>query len=240
MTTDNLNTTTWFANYPSFVVGTDDVSATVMAQRWTKWLGRFRNMLEAMSVTEDKKKKAMLLHYGGEAIYDIYQTLTIAHDSFEATVNALTAYFQPQKNLIYQTFLFRQMKQESSESTDQFNTRLQAQAALCEFLDKEKEIKVQILIGTKHPRLRRRGLQEQQWALKDILEAGRNYELAETHASEIERGKTENPEVNRFHKTAWQNKNRAPRSQKTGERCSYCGRVHERGKQKCPALSCFW
>lgn len=85
---------------------------------------------------------------------------------------------------------------------------LQTQAALCEFSEREKELMMQILIGTRHSRLRRCGLQEQEWRLKDLLEAGRNYELAETHASAIEQETSNKATVNRFSKPFSQSVNR--------------------------------
>lgn len=65
MATPNLNSAAMFASFMPFNLGEDGASATASVQRWSKWLGRFRNMLEAMPISEDKKKKAMLLHYGG-------------------------------------------------------------------------------------------------------------------------------------------------------------------------------
>ena len=33
--------------------------------RWKKYLKKFKNFLVAMNITEDKRKVAMLLHFGG-------------------------------------------------------------------------------------------------------------------------------------------------------------------------------
>ena len=38
--------------------------------RWKKYLTKFENFLLAMNITEDKRKVAMLLHFGGDYVRD--------------------------------------------------------------------------------------------------------------------------------------------------------------------------
>ena len=57
--------------------------------------------------------------------------------------------FEPEKNRIYQTYMFRQASQQDNETIiDEFHTRLRRLAKHCEFVDVEFEIKMQ----TVHPR----------------------------------------------------------------------------------------
>ena len=43
--------------------------------RWKKYLQRFEIMMEVFDITDEKKKKSMLLHYSGEEIFDIFCTI---------------------------------------------------------------------------------------------------------------------------------------------------------------------
>jgi hypothetical protein len=43
--------------------------------RWKKWLTRFKNLLLALDVHNTKRQRALLLHYAGESVYEIFETL---------------------------------------------------------------------------------------------------------------------------------------------------------------------
>ena len=68
--------------FPPFSVHQEEQSA---GQRWKKWLEKFDNMLCAMDITSDSRKKALLLHYVGEETFDIYDTFTDAQKGNGAT-----------------------------------------------------------------------------------------------------------------------------------------------------------
>ena len=53
----------------------EDVNS--LAVRWRRWLARFENMLEALNIQEAPRKKAMLLHYAGEDVIEIYEGLNL-------------------------------------------------------------------------------------------------------------------------------------------------------------------
>jgi hypothetical protein len=55
--------------FTSFDIETDKFSA---AHRWNKWVGRLENLLVGLNITNDERKRALLLHYAGERVYDIY------------------------------------------------------------------------------------------------------------------------------------------------------------------------
>ena len=44
--------------------------------RWKKWLGRFERLLVAMNITDKKQQRAMLLHFAGPAVDEIFDTLS--------------------------------------------------------------------------------------------------------------------------------------------------------------------
>ena len=93
-----------------------------VSQRWDRWLRRFANFLTAKEVTDDGVKKAMLLHFAGEKVFDLSESLGVVdNDSYDQTKDKLNAYFTPQKNVEYEIFKFRQAKQNSE---DRKSTRL--------------------------------------------------------------------------------------------------------------------
>ena len=86
--------------------------AETAAQRWDRWLTRFVNFTVARRITDDARKKAMLLHYAGEEEFDLGESIGIVDEtSFDDTKRVLTEYFAPQRNEEYEVFVFRQAEQ---------------------------------------------------------------------------------------------------------------------------------
>jgi hypothetical protein len=54
-----------------------DADPTSVSQRWKRWSDRFDNLIVAMNVTNHARKKALLLHLAGEAVFDIFPGLDI-------------------------------------------------------------------------------------------------------------------------------------------------------------------
>ena len=115
-----------------------------------------------MNIDSQKMKKALLLHYAGDEVFEIYGTLDNTGDEngFDETKQALTNYFKPKVNTEFEIFEFRQMKQLESETCDDFATRLRQKAEYCDFYDKDKELKSQIIQGCKSFKIRRKALQD--------------------------------------------------------------------------------
>ena len=94
---------------------------TNLATRWEKYMKRFNNLMAAMDVKEESRKRALLLHYSGEEVNDLFDTLpdTGEDNDYKEACEALTRYFTPE------IFKFRNLKQESHETVDEFHSRLQ-------------------------------------------------------------------------------------------------------------------
>ena len=60
-------------NFLPFTIQSDEGTA---GTRWKKWLNKFENFLLVCNVTDDKRKKAMFLHYIGDEAYEIYDSFT--------------------------------------------------------------------------------------------------------------------------------------------------------------------
>ena len=137
----------------------------------------------------NKTKRALLLHYAGPAVDEIFDTVpeTGEDKDYKAAVDALNTYFIPQANSAFEEYNFRQAKQQHGETIDAFHTRLRQLAQTCEFADIDKEVKAQIIIGCLSQRLRRQALRDKP-SLKDLLTNARAQERSEAQATAVEKG----------------------------------------------------
>lgn len=188
---------------------------TSLGHRWTKYVQKLENLFVAMNVDSNKRKKALLLHYAGDEVFEIHQTLpdTGNENDYAASKTALNGYFKPQLNTEFEVFEYRQMKQKDSETVDEFATRLRQKADHCNFDDNNKEIKSQIIQGCKSAKLRRKALQEN-LTLANLLLTARQMELANEQAGKMEKDSYE--ETNTV-----KNKNKQIPKQKVFKRKQY-------------------
>jgi hypothetical protein len=100
-----------------------------LGQRWRRWKRSLEYYLSAKGVTDVGQKKALLLHLAGPAIQDVFDTLpelvgkgTADLDEYQKAMKKLDNHFGPQVNVPYERHIFRQMKQEETETVDQFVT----------------------------------------------------------------------------------------------------------------------
>ena len=104
-----------------------------------------------MDVKDAKRKRALLLHYAGEDVYDILTTLPDSDETFDAAKQALPQYFAPQKSTEFEVYKF---KARIHENMDSFHTRLRKLGEHCDFANIDKEIKSQIIQDCTSTRLR--------------------------------------------------------------------------------------
>ena len=167
-----------------------------LAARWEKYLKRFTNLMTAMNITDASRKRALLLHYVSEEVNDLFETLPDRGDDkdFKKAYEALTQYFTPKKNVSFEIFKFRNLKQEIHETVDAFHTRLQIAAKYCEFGDnKDKEIKAQIELGTTSKKLRRYSFRSPALSLTELLDYAKAIHETEKQAKGIEAAPREFP-----------------------------------------------
>ena len=154
-----------------------NIHETALDIHWRKWIKRLENLLVGMDVNDKKPQRALLLHYAGEDVNDIFETLTDTGDDYATAVTKLTDYFAPKKNTEYEIYKFRQAKQQPDEGIDGYLTRLRQLSINCDFTEKDKEVKSQIIQGCSSSRLRCRALPEDQ-TLDDLLKLARSMELS--------------------------------------------------------------
>ena len=79
-------------SFPAFEVHLDEN----VGPRWKKWLARFENLTIGMEVNDEKQKRALLVHYSGPEVDDIFDTLEETSEDYKTAVDKLTAHFNSQ------------------------------------------------------------------------------------------------------------------------------------------------
>ena len=81
----------------------DSADTTNVGLKWQKWVLslRFENFTVAYDINADPRKKALLLHFAGPIVHDIYETLSpdTIGDNYADTLKVLNDYFLPKKTL---------------------------------------------------------------------------------------------------------------------------------------------
>ena len=65
-----------------------------MASEWEKWKKRFQYYVAAAKLSDNKQKKAVLLHLIGPAGQEIFDTLSDTGDNYESAVASLVTLCQ--------------------------------------------------------------------------------------------------------------------------------------------------
>ena len=111
-------------NFYPFPVHSDEQSSGV---RWRKYTDKFENLLCALDVHDDARKKALLLHYIGDEAYDIFDSFSDEQkgvgsvnaegqaNEYETLKHSFTTYFTPKQNSTYEIYKFRQAKNRREE-----------------------------------------------------------------------------------------------------------------------------
>ena len=238
--------------FPSFDLSTDHGA---LGTRWKKYVSRFRNLLVALNITNKKRQRAILLHYAGEEVNNIVDTLPDAEaegdeDPLESLIIALTNHFTPKSNVAYEEYKFRQAKQESGEDIMTYYTRLKHLAQTCEFADTDREIKSQIVQLCSSTKLRRKALSDPSISLQALLDYGKTLELTETQVKDLENSKEGVNKVGKKHETYLRKSKNGPRhggkhwprngpsgTSLGATKCRNCGGTypHNGGVTGCPA-----
>ena len=111
------------------------------SQRWEKWKKSFGYFITASGITDDGRKRALLLHLVGEETQEIFETFPAAEqgESYDEALNTLNNHFKVKKNVPFERSTFNRAKQQTDESIEQFSTRLRKLSLYCEYGDSVDE-----------------------------------------------------------------------------------------------------
>lgn len=107
------------------------------------------------------------------------------HDC-DAAVRAHNRHFNPQLNPDYEHFKLRQACQQEGETVDMFFARLSKLASSCTGIDKQFEIRAQLIQGCRSSELLKLILRQPGISLDDILILGSSHKLADARTGEME------------------------------------------------------
>ena len=251
-------------HYPVFDTSGSRSSQSV---RWKKWLERWEEFMIGLGiddVEDDRRKKALLLHYAGKDVHDIFDTLpdrlrvtgdadSVTH--FGKAKAALNKHFVTTVNEEIESQIFREcLPDEQEESTRSYYTRLCALAETCGFANIDREIKSQIIQYTNLKKLRVKALSDPTQTLAQLLEFASTSELAMQQAKKMEENlkgkvafvaqktqhkspKSDSSSSKKHPKKKLGKKNDGPSTDKKNK-CRYCGGEYphaKKGREGCPA-----
>ncbi|XP_038221597.1 uncharacterized protein K02A2.6-like [Zerene cesonia] len=220
-----------------------DGEAGSVGARWERWKRGLYIYLEAADVISSSKKRASLLHWGGQELQEIlfnipggYVALTEddGHDIdvFEVSIKKLDEYFAPKQNKRYERHLFRQMKQEENEKFEKYLVRLRQQALKCQFTDVDDCLIDQIIEKCSSEELRKKVLRAgEKITLTEVITEANTLEVVERQLGDFSQ-KGKDQAVNRID-TQLKEKTYINRSKKECYRCGSWN--HLAYDAKCPA-----
>lgn len=210
-----------------------------LALTWKRWKEEF-NLYMALTMREkpDDYKVKLLYYLIGEKGREICETLCVGSTkdnlSVEEVIAALDAFCDPKKNETIERYHFFTRSQGQDESLDKYLTELRTLVATCNFgVITDSLIRDRIVCGTCDPHLRERLLRETDLSLEKCIQIGRAAELSRQRAKVIN---VQGPVA--VHAVTQKERPRGRGDPTEGQsiiQCRYCGRTHERKKEKCPA-----
>ena len=109
---------------------------------------------------------------------------------YKQAVHNLDSYFAPKGNVPYERHVFRSLKQDSSETVDQYVSRLKKQALNCDFGDeavRSEMIRDQVIDACRSNHLRKKLLQKgDELILDTVLQTARAMEAVELQSKHME------------------------------------------------------
>ena len=162
-----------------------------MADNWKYFKKSWNNYKLATGL--DKKDKAVVLAtlytvLGREA-NQIAENLEVADPADpESLIEALSNYFEPQKNTIFERYLFNTTVQEDNETIDQYLNRLRKLAATCDYGYLTSQIiRDRLVIGVSDQGIRSRLLREKTLTLDSAVDIVRAAERSKNQLKQMDR-----------------------------------------------------
>ena len=93
--------------FPRFSLNEDEMHS--VGVRWKKYMSRFNNFLVALNINTEARKRALLLHYGGFSLQDIYESLDNTGTTLAELNTAFTTYFEPKQTNVLKRGTFKKL-----------------------------------------------------------------------------------------------------------------------------------
>ena len=136
-----------------------------------------------------------------------------SENTYDQAITKLNEHFNTKKNIPYERSVFREVKQETNESFDQFITRLRVLTTYCEYGNNvNDEVRDEVIHTCKSTKLQTRLLQEQDLTLEKVENIGRIMKQSTKQSKNIEEplheANADTDEANKIVKQPCKSKNR--------------------------------
>lgn len=119
------------------IIGT--IECFVLGDDFNLYAERLEHFFNLNKITEDKEKVAILASFGGGELYKVQNKLVapkkVSECTYKFIIEKLTAHFQPQLNVIAESFKFYKRDQLPSETIPEYIIELKSMAENCDFGD---------------------------------------------------------------------------------------------------------
>ena len=173
---------------------------TSVGPRWKRWKKAFQFYIDGKGVQNNGQKRALLLHSAGMDVQAIFETVNNVSfepafegdtdSAYKQAVRNLDSYFAPKGNVPYERHIFRSLKQDASETVDQYVSRLKKQSLNCGFGDeaiRNEMIRDQVIDACQSSHSRKKLLQKgDDLTLDTVLETARALEAVELQSKRME------------------------------------------------------
>lgn len=205
-----------------------------LSKTWKNWRDEFVLYLDlTMAEADDKQKVKLFSYLVGESGRELLDTLMgdTARDAWriEDIVTKFDDHCNPSVNEIVERYCFFTRNQGASENIDSYVTELRLLAKTCNFGTlRDSLIRDRIVCGGNNTIMRERLLREKNLTLDTCLQLCRAAELSKENVKTITGPMVEEVHAVQGAQYQWKGNNTVE--------CKFCGRTHERTKQKCPAF----
>ena len=203
-----------------------------LVNNWQYFKSSWSNYEIATELYKKEKniRVATLLSVMGKECFQVYENLPLTASQRADPASILLKlgeHFEPQRNTIYERYVFNSAVQEANENIEQYVNRLRKLASTCQYGGLLDELlRDRIVVGIKDQHTRARLLRESDLTLQKALDVCRSSELASLHLQKMEPTET-------VHSMMSKRRSKKPAQTAKDLNCSYCGNKHDKGK--CPA-----
>ena len=204
-----------------------------LAENWKFFKKSWNNYKVATEL--DKKAKnvvlATLYTVLGREANQIAENLPVTDPAdSDSLMEALSNFFEPQKNTIFERYLFNTTNQGENENIDQYLNRLRKLAATCDYGTLTNQlIRDRLVIGIGDAAVRRRLLREKKLTLESAVDIVRASERSKNQFKQMEREGESSIHLVRKKRGQY----KKTEEMKTQGTCKYCGKRHK--PRECPA-----
>ncbi|UYV75530.1 K02A2.6-like [Cordylochernes scorpioides] len=211
------------------------------AENWSFFKSQWDNYQVATELNKKDNNviRATFLSLIGKDCFNVFLNLDLKEDeknSLPKIIEALNNHFTPQKNVIYERYIFNTSNQEENECIDSYTNRLRGLASSCEYdILTEELIRDRIIIESE-----KKLLMEPKLNVSSAIDICRTAEVTEQQKTKLTGQESEDVKWNRKYE---RKKEAIKATNETFEyiiNCRYCRSNHR--KASCPAYGkiCTW